>query len=134
MFGQPGDAAETVALRYGAVMYTEEACVYTISASTDNAYNAAANKFIRTGEEVYLSCYSDAKHTGTGIVTSVSGTDFTVEARSGTFLIGESVNVFRGMQRSRIRASDAVRCRAARPRKSQLPAASFLSRCRMATM
>ena len=70
--------------------------VYTISASTENAYNAAANKFIHTGEEVYLSCYSDASRTGTGVVTSVSGTDFTVEVRSGEFLIGETVSVFRG--------------------------------------
>lgn len=96
VFGQPGDAAETVSDRYGAVMYIEGACVYTISASTNNAYNTEANKFVHTGEEVYLSCYSDASHTGTGVVTSVSGTDFTVEVLSGTFLIGESVNVFRG--------------------------------------
>lgn len=96
VFGQPGDSAETVAQRFGAVMYIEGESVYTISASTENAYNAAANKFIHTGEEVYLSCYSDASHTGTGVVTSVSGTDFTVEVRSGEFLIGETVSVFRG--------------------------------------
>ena len=96
IFGQPGDSAETVSNRYGAIMYIEGACVYAISAYTDNAYNATANKFIHTGEEVYLSCYSDASHTGSGVVTSVSGSDFTVEVLSGTFLIGETVSVFRG--------------------------------------
>lgn len=96
IFGQPGDSAETVAEKYGAVMYIEGESVYTISASTDNAYDATENKFVHVGEEVYLSCYSDGSHTGTGIITGVQGTDYTVEVRSGEFLVGEKVNVYRG--------------------------------------
>ena len=96
IFGQPGDSAESVAEKYGAVMYIEGQSVYTIAASTENAYNATANKFVQVGEEVNLSCYSDGTHTGTGVITAIEGTDYTVEVRSGEFLVGETVSVFRG--------------------------------------
>lgn len=96
VFGQPGDNAETVAQKYGAVMYLEGESVYSIDASTDNAYNSTATKFVHVGEAVYLECYSDGKHTGTGVITAIQGTDYTVKVTSGEFLIGETVNVYRG--------------------------------------
>ena len=96
VFGQPGDSAETVSSLYGAVVSIEGESVYSIAASTDNAYNSTATKFIHVGESVYLSCYSDGKHTGTGVVTAIEGTDYTVRVTSGEFLIGETVNVYRG--------------------------------------
>ena len=96
VFGQPGDSAETVAQKYGAVMYLEGESVYSIAASTDNAYNSTATKFVHVGESVYLECYSDGKHTGMGVVTAMEGTDYTVKVLSGEFLIGETVNVYRG--------------------------------------
>ena len=96
VFGQPGDNAETVSGRYGAVMYIEGASLYTISASIESAYNSTANRFVHVGESVYLSCYSDGSHVGSGVITSVDGTDFTVETNSGQFLVGETVSVYRG--------------------------------------
>lgn len=96
VFGQPGDNSETVAQKYGAVVSIEGESVYSIAASTDNAYNSTDTKFVHVGEEVYLECYSDGKHTGTGIVTAIEGTDYTVRVTSGEFLIGETVNVYRG--------------------------------------
>ena len=96
VFGQPGDNAETVAEKYGAVMVIEGESVYSIAASTDNAYNSSATKFVHVGENVYLSCYSDGKHTGTGVITAIEGTDYTVRVTSGEFLIGETVNIYRG--------------------------------------
>lgn len=96
VFGQPGDNAETVASKYGAVMVIEGESVYIIAASTDNAYNSTATKFVHVGEAVYLSCYSDGKHTGSGVITAIEGTDYTVRVISGEFLIGETVNVYRG--------------------------------------
>lgn len=96
LFAQAGDSAETVSQRYGAVMYIEGASVYTLSASTENAYNSTENKFVHVGEEVYLSCYSDGSHSGTGVITAIEGTSYTVEVTSGEFLIGETVNVYRG--------------------------------------
>lgn len=100
LFGEPGDSAQTVAQRYGAVLYIEGESVYTLSASTEKAYDATENKFVRVGEEVRLSCYSDGAHTGTGVITAIAGTDYTVEVLSGEFLVGETVNVYRGEVKS----------------------------------
>ena len=96
VFGQPGDSAESVSQKYGAVVYLEGESVYSISASTENAYNSAETRFVHVGEEVYLSCYSDGSHTGTGVITAIEGTSYTVRVLSGEFLIGETVNVYRG--------------------------------------
>ncbi len=95
IFAEVGDSADTVTSSYGAVMYIEGESTYTISASTDNAYNTTENKFVHIGETVYLSCYSDGDHTGEGIITAIEGTEFTVEVTSGEFLVGETVNVYR---------------------------------------
>ena len=96
LFGQPGDSADTIAQKYGAVMYIEGESVYSITASTDKAYDATENKFVHVGESVYLNCYSDSAHTGTGVITAIQGTDYTVKVLSGEFLIGETVSIYRG--------------------------------------
>ena len=96
VFIQPGDDVETVSNRYGAAMYIEGEAVYTIDASTENAYNATANRFVHVGESVHLRCYSDADHSGDGVITAIEGTSFTVDVTSGAFLVGETVSVFRG--------------------------------------
>lgn len=104
LFGEAGDSAETVAEKYGAVMYIEGESVYTVSASTEKAYDATDNKFVHVGETVKLKCYSDGDHTGSGIVTAVSGTDYTVEVTEGKFMVGETVNVYR----SSIKAANRI--------------------------
>lgn len=96
VFGQPGDSAETISSLYGAVVSIEGGSVYSIAASTTNAYNTTATKFVHVGENVYLSCYSDGSHTGTGVITAIEGTSYTVRVTSGEFLVGETVNVYRG--------------------------------------
>ena len=96
IFGEPGDNAETIAERYGAVMYIEGETVYTISASTDEAYNTTDTKFVHVGEEVYLYCYSHGTHTGTGVITSIEGTDYNVNVLEGEFLLDETISIFRG--------------------------------------
>ena len=96
IFGEPGDNAETIAERYGAVMYIEGETVYTIAASTDEAYNTTDTKFVHVGEEVYLHCYSHGTHTGWGVITSIEGTDYNVNVLEGDFLLGETVSIFRG--------------------------------------
>ena len=96
VFGQPGDSAETISNLYGSVVSIEGESVYSIAASTTNAYNTTATKFVHVGENVYLSCYSDGSHTGAGVITAIEGTDYTVRVTSGEFLVGETVNVYRG--------------------------------------
>ena len=96
IFGEPGDNADTIAERYGAVMYIEGETVYTIAASTDEAYNTTETKFVHVGEEVYLYCYSHGTHTGTGVITSIEGTDYNVNVLEGDFLMDETISIFRG--------------------------------------
>ena len=95
VFAKAGDSVDVIANRYGAVMYLEPDYVYTLSASTENAYNLDENKFIHTGEIVYLTCTDNTYMKGTGLITSVSGSDYTVEVTEGTFGIGDTVNIFR---------------------------------------
>lgn len=96
VFGQAGDSADTIAARYGAVMYIEGESRYTIAATTTNAYNAATNKYVHVGERVYLASRSDSSHTGEGVITAVSGTSYTVEVTSGDFAPSESCDIYRG--------------------------------------
>lgn len=95
LFGEVGDDGDTVTERYGAVAYMEPDYQYSISASTRKAYDATENYYIHPGEKVYLRCYSDGKHVGEGVVTAVSGTNYTVEILSGAFEYGETISIFR---------------------------------------
>lgn len=95
VFGQPGDSATTISSRYGAVLYLEGNSVYSVSASTDNAYNSTETKFVHVGEEVYLLCRTNSSRTGTGVITSISGTSYTVQVNSGSFIPGDSVEIYR---------------------------------------
>ena len=98
VFCAPGDSVSDVTSRYGALMYIEPDSKYTLTASTDNAYNLSENKYIHVGEAVYLSC-SEGTHTGEGFVTAVNGTDFTIEVTTGSFYMGETVSVYRSAAR-----------------------------------
>lgn len=95
VFGQVGDAIDTLTSRYGAVVYLEPAQRYTISASTKSAYSNDDNKLIHAGETVYLRATSNTKLTGTGVVTSVSGSSYTVEVDGTPFTSGLSINIYR---------------------------------------
>ncbi len=95
VFGQPGDAADTVATRYGAVMYIEGEAAFTVSASTESAYNNASTKYFHVGEKVYLECRSNKSRSGEGTITGVEGTSYTVEVSKGSFIPGDSVDIFR---------------------------------------
>ena len=95
VFGQAGDDAETVTSRYGAVIYLEEYPAYTVSASTSGAYNSMDTKYVHPGEHVYVISRNSVSRYGEGTITSVSGTEYSIEISEGVFLTGESVEVFR---------------------------------------
>lgn len=95
VLGEVGDSTENVTARYGAVAYIEPASVYTLTASTRNAYDSEANRIIHPGEAVYLRGANDTKLTGEGRVTKVEGNSFNVEVTSGNFASGDSVFVYR---------------------------------------
>ena len=98
---QPGDSAESIIARYGAVLYIEPVNRYTVQASTEKAYNSSGTKYVHMGEKVYLSCTKDGSHRGTARVTKVEAaeegglTNYTLEVTGGDFYIGETVGVFR---------------------------------------
>lgn len=95
LFGQPGDAVDTVTQRYGAVLYLSPTEKYTISASINKAYNSSETRYVTIGETVYISCTADGKHTATGVITGAEGTNYTVETTSGELLMEETVAIYR---------------------------------------
>lgn len=101
VFALPGDSAENVIARYGAVMYIEPTNRFVVSASTEKAYNSSDTRLIHIGERVYLSCTQDGTHQGTAIVTAVKEADesgvtaYTLEVTGGDFYIAETVNIYR---------------------------------------
>ena len=96
VMGTVGESVEALVSRYGAVVYVEPDCAFTISLSTRYAYDVEENKVIHPGEMVYLQCSSsNPNHTGIGRVTKVSGNDFTVEVTEGDFERGETVYAYR---------------------------------------
>ena len=95
LFGSVGDSASMVTDRYGAVAYVEPELVFTISGSTKYAYSTTENKLIHPGETVYLRSKTSTTHKGTGVVTEVSGTSYTVEVLDGNLEISESINIYR---------------------------------------
>ena len=98
---QPGDSAEDITKRYGAVLYIEPVDRYTVTATTEKAYNSSATKYVHIGEKVYLRCTPDGTHQGSARVISVENADeagvtkYTLEVIGGEFYISETVGIFR---------------------------------------
>ena len=95
VFGQPGDETSTVADRYGAVMYLEGPYTLSVSATTNRAYESKDNYIIHSGEQVYLTAGERTASKGTGLVTSVEGSSFTVLVTGGEYYIGDTVDIMR---------------------------------------
>ena len=95
VFGRPGDDAETVSVNYGAVLYLEGTSRYTVSASTDSAYGTMTAKYVHAGEKVWLVCRTNSGRKGTGTITAINGTGYTVEVDEGNFIPGDSVDIYR---------------------------------------
>ena len=101
VFAREGDQTEGITERYGGVMYIEPVHKYTVSATTEKAYNSSDTKYIHIGEKVYLSCTKDGTHVGTAVVTNVSEVDesgntpYKLEVTGGEFYMGETVGIYR---------------------------------------
>jgi biotin carboxyl carrier protein len=113
MFGQAGDSVDNVVNRYGAVLYITPERKYVITADTGEGYESSDNLYVHLGETVYLRSFTLANgNTGVGIITAVSGSNFTVETTQGDFWIGETVSVYRDSgyaAKTRIGRGDAGR-------------------------
>ncbi len=95
VFGQAGDNAETVANRYGAVMYLEGTYRLSISASISKAYDAPENDLVHPGEKVFLVSRAHTNMKGEGMVTLVDGSSYTVLVTEGDFLVGDNMGIYR---------------------------------------
>lgn len=95
VFARAGSLTDTVAERYGACVYLESDVTYTVSASTENAYDSVETKVVYVGEQIYLRSRSDSARAGVGVITGVDGSAYTVQVTDGSFKVGESVNLYR---------------------------------------
>lgn len=78
-----------------AVLEIEPIDRYTIYATTDGAYSDEENLVVHSGESVYIKCTTDGTHRGTGEITQIDGTDYTVITTGGEFFVGETVYLYR---------------------------------------
>lgn len=91
----PGDYAQTVQTRYGALCYIEPDPGLVINASISGAYAKAENKTIHAGEPLYMRNSSNARFTGEGEVIGVNGDKYSVEVFKGSLENGDVVSLFR---------------------------------------
>ena len=92
VFAAAGDDAAGVANHYGALAVIEPKHPLYIAASNRDAYDDDDNRYLHAGETLHLKCGSEK---GTGLVTQVSGDDYTVEILTGSFDVGDTVRCFR---------------------------------------
>lgn len=95
LFGETGDAVDTITARYGAVAYVAPACAYTITTTTKNVYDLEENRVVMPGDKVYLRDYETNKIKGQGVVSLIDGDNFTIEITSGSYDSGTGVNIYR---------------------------------------
>ena len=95
LFASQGDDALDVQLIYGALACVEPDASYTVAAEILLDSCLPQNQLVHPGESVYLCCMNDGSHSGKGIITSVTGSSFTVLVTEGDFLFGEAVDICR---------------------------------------
>lgn len=96
IFAEPGDGLDSVTALYGAPLYLSPENLYSIEADIMYGYESTENRYIQSGETVYISCTTDkGKHTAVGHVTTVSGTTFTVMVTEGDLKVDEEVRIYR---------------------------------------
>lgn len=113
VFGAAGESVDTLSSRYGAVVYIEPDCLFTLTGNTSYAYDAEENKIIHPGETVYLKSTSSSSYTGVGMVTALNGSKYTVEVVSGNLLDSQLVYIYRDASfasTSRIGRGTTSRC------------------------
>ena len=79
----------------GTVLEIEPIAKYTVYCTTDDAYSSEDTLMVHAGETVYIKCTEDGTHRGTGVITQIDGTEYTVETTGGEFFVGETVYLYR---------------------------------------
>lgn len=68
---------------------------YTVEADVSDAYDSAANRYVRVGEIVYMACASDGSHVAVGRIVSAEGSNYRVEVTGGELYMEETVYIYR---------------------------------------
>ncbi len=80
---------------YEAPIWLEPASQFIINATIAGANNSTETKYIHAGEKVFVHATVSDERKANGLVTSVSGTSYTVEVLDGNLRINESCNISR---------------------------------------
>ncbi len=89
-----GDAASGAMNRYGAVMYIDYTDRYYFSGDTYNSRTSIENRDLHVGAPVYFRS-TNKQHTADGVITQVSGRQFTAQVIGGNLDFTERLEVFR---------------------------------------
>ena len=96
LFAQPGDSAQTVQARYGALCYIEDDVQYKAVCTNAGADGDIEDKVVHAGERVYLKSTQNTSRKGEGTITAVSAEGYTVEiSRMNDLNLNEPVKVYR---------------------------------------
>lgn len=95
VFAGEGEQAADVMAQYGMLASIEKQRHFQIDASTSGAYNEPENRYIHTGEMVYVEQSSDKDNKGTGRIVAAAGKDYTIELIKGDFEEGDKVKIYR---------------------------------------
>lgn len=81
----------------GTVLTLAPVSKYTVSCSVGSVYGTTdpERTYVHLGEKVYIRCVKDRSHIAVGVITAVSGSDYTVETTGGELYLEEEVNLYR---------------------------------------
>ena len=94
VFVAPGSIADAAVSRYGSAVQVEYADRYVIHANARTGTNNAENRDLHVGAPVYLLSNNE-EHSAGGVITSVSGYDFTVDVIGGDLIYHHDVKIYR---------------------------------------
>lgn len=95
VFAGEGENAEGAMSRFGALAAIEHEYSYLINASAGSAYNKSKNRELHIGETLYFRSTAEGREEGSGTVISVTGENYTVEIRDGSFNTRETLSLYR---------------------------------------
>ena len=84
-----GDSAD------GTVLEIDPLSKYTVTCTITGYAKTVENALIHSGETLHIRCTADGTHRATGIVTTITGAEYTVEVTGGELYVGETVYLYR---------------------------------------
>lgn len=95
VFVEAGDDAAAAMNRYGSLGAIDPTVEQMMNCTTLGAHNSDENKVLHVGETLYFKSPKSDGDKGTGRVTAVTASGYTVEILSGHFSKGDSMSLYR---------------------------------------